>query len=278
MIRNKILLLLFFYCSLSIFNPFWATAVSLEQENGLKFASQGMFNEAKIEFEKALTKDKDDSTSQSALGLLNDFKADKINKEYLLSLFKGLVLLNESQTELAINEFKSVARLNPSYSKINNILGVVYTTTGQIKEAEMEFKKAIELDPKYFQAYFNLALLYQSQNRVQQALTCYEKALKFNHSLLEACMNSGYIYAEEGQYPEATTFFLKAIKIDSQNPNAYYNLGMAYFMTDQYLKSRGSFLQARDLFRLRKDQEGIAKTDKFLNKFFELEGKWRAAK
>jgi len=278
MFRNKILFLLFFYCCLAIFNLSWAVVVSLEQENGMKFASQGMFNEARSEFIKALTKNKSDSTSQSALGLLDDFKASKINKQCLLGLFKGLVLLNENQKELAIDEFKSAGRLNPGYSKIHNILGVAYTAIGEVKEAEAEFKKAIELEPSYSQAYFNLALLYQTQNHVQGALISYEKALKFNSNLFEACMNSGYIYAETGQYSQATTFFLKAIKIDSQSPDAYFNLGMAYFMTDQYLRSRGNFLKAKDLFLLKKDQTGIEKTDKFLNKFFELEGKWRAAK
>jgi superkiller protein 3 len=147
---------------------------------------------------------------------------------------------------------------------------------GYFSDAETQFKQAIKLQPKYSQAYFNLGTFYQSQDKNAQALEYYNKAAALGPASTDTYMNIGYIYAEEGQYKKAAVYLQKVLALDANNADAYYGLGMAYFMSDQYLKSRQSFVKAREIFQQRGDREKVANVDKYLDKFFELEKKWKA--
>ena len=248
------------------------------QYDGIRLASQGMFKEARVEFSKALEANREDSLSKGALGILDDYDAGKTKKECLLSLFKGLGLLTADLPDQAIDELKLAEKSAPGYPRTHNILGMAYTIVGSFNEAEIQFKKAIELQPEYSQAYFNLGTFYQSQGKNTQALEYYEKASKLDPDSVDTYMNIGYIHAGEGRYEQAISYFQKVLNLDSHSAEAYYCLGMAYFMSDQYLKSRENFIKAKELFQQKDDQEGVSNTDKYLNKFFELEGKWKARK
>ena len=260
------------------FSIVFSSLVYAGQSDGIKLASQGMFKEARIEFSKALEINREDSLSKGALGILDDFDSGRIKKECLLSLFKGLGLLTVNLPEQAIDEFKLAEKAAPGYPQTHNILGMAYTILGSFKEAEIQFKEAIELQPEYSQAYFNLGTFYQSQGKNTQALEYYEKALRLDQNSADTYMNIGYIYAGEGRYDKAISYFQKVSSLDPQRADAYYSLGMAYFMSDQYLKSRENFIKAKDVFQQKGDQEGVSNTDKYLDKFFELEGKWKAKK
>ena len=276
MIRERRYFLLLFCCFLLFFDRSLAATISSEQENGMKFANQGMFKEARGEFSKALNTNRNDSLSRGALGILDDFDSGKIKKECLLSLFKGLGLLTENLPEQAIADFKLAEKAAPEYPRTHNILGMAYTILGSFNDAEIQFKEAIRLQPEYSQAYFNLGTFYQSQGKNTQALEYYEKAVKLDPKSVDTYMYIGYIHAEENQYEKAIPYFQKALSLDAHNADAYYKLGMAYFMTDQYLKSRENFIKAKAIFQQKGDQEGINNTDKYLDKFFELEKKWKA--
>ena len=251
-------------------------AFSVEQSEGIDLASQGMFKEARAEFNKAIKINRGDSLSKSALGILDDFDSGKIKEECLLPLFKGLGLLARNLPAEAVEEFRLAEKVAPGYPKTHNILGMVYTILGSFDEAEIQFKQAIELQPKYSEAYFNLGAFYQSQDKNAQALEFYEKAAALDPGSAETHMNIGYMYAEQGRYEKAVSHFQKVLGLDAYNADAYYNLGMAYFMSDQYLKSRQNFVKARKIFQQRKDNEKVASVDKYLDKFFELEKKWKA--
>jgi len=263
---------------LLFFSTFFSSLVYAWQSDGIKLASQGMFKEARVEFSKALEINHEDSLSKGALGILADFDAGKIKKECLLSLFKGLDLLAANLPEQAIDEFKLAEKVAPGYPRTHNILGMAYTIMGSFNDAEIQFKKAIELQPEYSQAYFNLGTFYQSQGKNTQAMEYYEKASKLDPDSADTYMNIGYIHAGEGRYEQAISYFQKVLSLDSHSADAYYSLGMAYFMSDQYLKSRESFIKAKEIFRQKGDQRGVSNTDKYLDKFFELEKKWKAKK
>ena len=248
---------------------------SNEQSDGISLVGQGMLKEARVKLNKALEINRDDSLSNGALGILDDFDSGKIKKECLLSLFKGLGLLVANLPEKAINDFKLAEKISPEYPRTHNILGMTYTILGAFNDAEIQFKKAIELQPEYSQAYFNLGTFYRSLNKDTQALECYEKAAKLDPKSVDTYMNIGYVYAGEGQYEKAAHSFQQILSLDSHSADAYYNLGMAYFMFGQYLKSRESFIKAKEIFKQKGDQKGVNDTDKYLDKFFELENKWK---
>lgn len=254
----------------------FSSAFSIEQSGGIDLASQGMLEEARVEFNKAVKINRDDYLSRGALGIPDDFDSGKIKKECLLSLFKGLGLLVKDLPAQAIEEFRLAEQSSPDYPRTHNILGMAYTIMGYFSDAETQFKQAIKLQPKYSQAYFNLGTFYQSQDKNAQALEYYNKAAALGPASADTYMNIGYIYAEEGQYDKAAAYLQKVLALDANNADAYYNLGMAYFMSDQYLKSRQNFVKAREIFQQREDNEKVASVDKYLDKFFELEKKWKA--
>ncbi len=269
-------LTVFFLLFSNVVLPFIIPAFSNEQSEGISLVSQGMFKEARGEFNKALDANHSDSLSKGALGILDDFDSGKVKRECLLFLFKGLGLLMENSPEQAIVELKLAEKAAPEYPRTHNILGMAYTILGSFNDAEIQFKEAIKLQPEYSQAYFNLGTFYQSQGKNAQALERYEKAAQLDPKSVDTYMNIGYIHAAEGRYDKAILYFQKVLSLDFHSADAYYKLGMAYFMSDQYLRSRENFIKAKEIFQQKNDQEGIINTDKYLDKFFELEKKWKA--
>ncbi|MDD3345754.1 MAG: tetratricopeptide repeat protein, partial [Candidatus Omnitrophica bacterium] len=245
-----------------------------ELSPGIELAGEGKFEEARKIFEKALKANGGDSLSEGSLWIIDDFDSGKIERECALSLFKGLRLIAANLPEQALEELLSAEKLDPGYSRTHNILGMVYAILGHAGDAERQFREAIRLQPRYAQAYFNLGSFYQSQGENSKALENYEKAASIEPSS-EIYTDIAYICAEENRYKEAITYFHKSLKLKPGDADVYYNLGMAYFMSNQYLKSRENFIRAKAFYRKAGDKKGIADTDKFLDKFFELEAKWK---
>jgi tetratricopeptide (TPR) repeat protein len=246
-----------------------------ERDSAMALAGEGKFSEARGGFEKALKMDRGDSLSAGSLGILDDLDSGKIEKKCALFLFKGLGLIAANLPEQAIDELLRAEKLNPAYARTHNIMGMTYAILGYPGEAEKQLKEAIRLQPRYAQAYFNLGSFYQSQGENSRALENYEKAADLDRSSPEAYMDIAYIHAGEGRYKEAIPYFQKVLSLAPDNAGAYYNLGMAYFMSNQYLKSRENFIKAKAFYQKAGDEKGVADTDIFLDKFFELEAKWK---
>ena len=83
-------------------------------------------------------------------------------------------------THEAINEIKSLIKLNPHEAIPLNVCGVLYKEIQQHDEAISYLKQSLSLKADYPEAYFNLGLTYQEINEINSAIDCYKLAIKIN--------------------------------------------------------------------------------------------------
>ena len=127
---------------------------------GVDYAVQGEFQKAKEEFEKALKLDPFYSSAELSLKTINDIIEQKIEREIVIHIFKGVSYNNKGEYDKAIKEFTKALEINPKDATIYNVRGVAYYDKGQYDQAISDYNKAIEINPKYTDAYINRGITY----------------------------------------------------------------------------------------------------------------------
>ncbi|MFA6358295.1 MAG: tetratricopeptide repeat protein [Candidatus Omnitrophota bacterium] len=272
------LLVLFVVFTLRQFSLAVEDSAYVNHRKGVDYASEGKFNDAQEWFEQNLETNKKDSTSASSLAVIKDLNDGKISKEYVVSFFKSLNLLQDGEFEKGVKELSKAIAIDPGYVKSYNVLGAAYASLGDAPKAENNFQKAIELDPLYVQAYYNLAVLNQSLGREEEALKDFKKVVELDSKSLDAVKNIASIYASIGQYDYAIKYYQDALKIDHENPDIYYNLSLVYFMSDQVMKFKLNLEKAQELYKQRGDAEGLKKVEEYMVKIRTLEDKMKSLK
>lgn len=82
----------------------------------------------------------------------------------------------------AIDYYNESLRLNPSYTKAHNNLGIALIQVKKYDDAMQHFYEAIRLDPTFIEAYLNLGLLLESQGRYPEAVEILSQALNLKKS------------------------------------------------------------------------------------------------
>jgi Flp pilus assembly protein TadD len=106
----------------------------------------------------------------------------------------GLLYLEKKDFGGALRIFQEIARLNPDFLGIHNILGSVYLGSGRIDQAVMEFKRALEQQPGQPDVHYNLGQAYFKQGLVEAAEAEYKKALGANPAHFPARLSLAYLY------------------------------------------------------------------------------------
>ena len=105
---------------------------------GVEYASQGKFEEAKEEFEKALKVETFYGRAKVALKVIEDVIDQKIKRQIAIYFFRG----------------------------------VAYGIKGQYSEAITDYKKAIEINPRYAETYINRGFAYaKGKGQYDQAIS-----------------------------------------------------------------------------------------------------------
>ena len=84
--------------------------------------------------------------------------------------------LRNSETSLAIAEYKTAITLNPSSTALYFNLAIACYNARSVNEAATALEKLVALDPNDVEAYYNLACLKLCQHDPQAAKLCFEKA------------------------------------------------------------------------------------------------------
>jgi len=126
---------------------------------GLVFISNGQFEEALKDFNKAIQLDPDLVEAYSNRGSSH--------------------LYNE-QYDLAIADFDKVIRLNPQFAEVYSNRGLALLRKEKFDLALKDVMKAIELDPQNTDAYLNKSLIYTQQKEYDEAIVVLSEAINFD--------------------------------------------------------------------------------------------------
>ncbi len=143
---------------------------------------------------------------------------------------RAVEFLKEGKFEEAEDLYIHLLKLDPSFIKAYNNLGIILRTKGDLEGAKKCYLKATELDPKYFQGYSNLGNVLKMEGKFVEAAKYYQKALEISPDFADAHNNLGGALQLLGRLEEAAKSYEQAIKIAPGYMDAYGNLGGVLLM------------------------------------------------
>ncbi len=121
----------------------------------------------------------------------------------------------------AVAEFEQAVRLNPSFVKGYDNLGLALEAVGNEEAATEAYQKAIDLNEQQKLRnewpYLNLGKFLTTKNRYQEGLPLLEKSVQINPRSAEACYALGKVLNKLGRDAEA----LEALKHSTSNDSSY---------------------------------------------------------
>lgn len=153
----------------------------------------------------------------------NEGKATNNREEYssekLEFLLRKLVEEYKNKNwQVALQDAKTILKINTQYYQVWNIIGSVYSNLNKDNEALICFNKALEINPKFELALHNKGNLFYKQNKLDDALMCFNQVLEINSNFFLSLDNKGAILLERNNFQEATECFDKSLEI---NPDVY---------------------------------------------------------
>ncbi len=209
---------------------------------GYSYLNDGQFNEASIEFQKALA-------------------LDPKNKETLNYL--GYISTRFNEYEEAISYYERAISLDPGYADAINNLGVTYTELGNWDEAIRLFERALS-NPLYStpaRTYSNIGYAYYKKGDFGKAKSSLEDALIRNPVFPEAMYILGLIYMATDDRQAAIEEFKKAIGILPDYTDAHWELARAYFSAGKKAQALKHF---QVVFEKDTDRERRREASKFI--------------
>lgn len=194
---------------------------------GIEYHKQGKFDEAIIEYDKAI----------------------KINPGLaVVYLDRGLSYAQKGDYAKAVLDFDKAISLAPKFSKAYGALGNLYNRQGNYDLAIDNFSNAIELDPMDMYSYRGRGSAYGHAKKHDLAIADYTKMIEINANDAAAYLNRGTAHVYMGNYDQAIEDFTSAIKIDPEAVLAYNNRGWAYNKKGNFIKAIADFNQAIALY------------------------------
>lgn len=191
-------------------------------EAGKAFSHMGMLDDARAEFESALSLDPRCTEAY----------------HYLVAILRQLRLLPEAEKWVR----KGLLHHQNS-SSFQFLAANVFEEMGFFDEALAYVKKSVRLDPDASVAYVTLGRVLHTLGQRDQARLAYEEALSKEMGLAEAALGIGSITLEEGRLEDAMDWLLRAVAMDGHCVEARLKLGWCFLHLGQYEEAELEFLQ-----------------------------------
>lgn len=268
-------------------------------KQGLDYAVEDKFKDAKKEFREALKTDKGNRLSQEALQIIEDFDKRIIDKEFALAQFRAAKNMIDRDFTKALSNFKAALEIMPNSALANNNVGVAYLYLGSYKESVEYFQKALQFDKNYLDAYTNLAYYYNyyliepdkaKEYSLQalkvdpdssgayadlahsyyllglpkKAIKYYRKALKLDQNDILAYQGLAQCYFAIGKRKEAINNYKKILNLNPEFIDAYFGLGNIYFSMGEKKNAKDAFLKAKELSQRVNDSQRVKLAEQYL--------------
>ena len=144
------------------------------------------------------------------------------------------------QMNVALEELGIAEKFDPTYARIYNIYGLVYTVMGELPRAEAQFKRSLELAPNDPEARHNWGWYLCTHGRERESIAEFEVAIR--DSLYRtpeiALVNAGKCSAAIGDVAAANTYFRRALQLRPNDASAAYNLALLSYKGGRLPESR----------------------------------------
>jgi len=123
-----------------------------------------------------------------------------------------------AQWEDAIDAYRRVVSIDPTYAAAWNNLGLLLHRMGRYEEAGTAYVSALDQDPQCCEAAYNLGSLHEDRGEIEEAISDYRKALELSPDYADAHFNLAGALARNGRDGEAIKHWQRYLELDSGSP------------------------------------------------------------
>jgi tetratricopeptide (TPR) repeat protein len=123
-----------------------------------------------------------------------------------------------SQWEDAIDAYRRVVSIDPTYAAAWNNLGLLLHRMGRYDEASSAYGSALDQDAQCCEAAYNLGSLHEDRGEIEDAITDYRRALELSPDYADAHFNLAGALARNGRDGEAIKHWQRYLELDSGSP------------------------------------------------------------
>jgi tetratricopeptide (TPR) repeat protein len=160
---------------------------------------------------------------------------------------RGQQYLNANQFKDALEAFRQVIQLAPTFPGGYAGAGVAYGRMGQNEEAVAAFQQALQLKPDMLDVYVFLGFSQLALHRNEEALATFKQALRLNPGNPLAQAGVGQAYSDMEQFAEAIAALEQATRLKPDFAEAYSGLGAVYGSAGRYEESLAASKRAVEL-------------------------------
>jgi tetratricopeptide (TPR) repeat protein len=208
------------------------TKISLEQAilKAKAHSKKGNFEEAKQVYQSVLQAFPKNKRAQKGLADLN--KSTRISASAIVSpeaINQVLNLYNQGQLLAVVDQANLLIKRYPKAFDVWNILGAAYKGLNRVDEALNAFRKVTELNPTYADGFNNLGVALKDQGKLDEAVEAYNKALSINSFDAELYSNLANALNDQSKLDEALLMIEKSIALDAENELAHNVKGTIFY-------------------------------------------------
>jgi tetratricopeptide (TPR) repeat protein len=159
----------------------------------------------------------------------------------------GNALMQSGHLGEAMELFRKVLVIQPRHLKANNNLGVALMRSGRPDEAIVYCQKAIDLNPDYAEAHYNLGAAFGVLGRLDEAVEQYRKAIQLKPDYADACGNLANVLATQGKFDEAVKAYQQTLELVPQSAQAHFRFGQALQGQRNFEAAMKEYQKALDL-------------------------------
>jgi tetratricopeptide (TPR) repeat protein len=163
-------------------------------------------------------------------------------------LLMGKALLNRSDDQKALEEFKKVEAADPNFSFLHFNLGMAYEHLQDHEKAEAEFLKETAVDPDMPYSYEQLARMMLEAGKEDEALAEYREALKRDPRLPLSRLEVARIMHRHGEEAKALKELDVAVKYAPKNRNVHLLRGQVLLRLGRKEEGQVELAKSKELF------------------------------
>jgi Tfp pilus assembly protein PilF len=170
-------------------------------------------------------------------------KGHTLSSDVLNHFNSGVAFYHQKEFPKAIQAYRKVIEMDPTYIEAYNNLGIVYQTMGDLDGAFGAYQKSTEINPRYEKGYNNLGILFMLQGRYEEALEAFQNALAINPNNIESHISLGILFKKKGQWEKAIESYHKALAVDPLHRETHYNMALLYEQLENWELAIGHYQQ-----------------------------------
>ena len=123
-----------------------------------------------------------------------------------------------AQWEDAIEAYRRVVAIDPTYAAAWNNLGLLLHRMGDYEGARQAYDAALAQDPDCREAAYNLGSLHEDRGEVEAAVGSYRRALELSPDYADAHFNLAGALSRSGRGDEAVRHWQRYLELDAGSP------------------------------------------------------------